>query len=249
MMKFKILLFMFLTYIAVNAQDGAIIFKNATDQLLTTNMELSIEIKETRRNGRATEKSFNVLMGKFKDEEKIKTQILKPERAKGVTIVLTQYPETVGLIEIFTPANGKIRKMKATQKNIELVGSGSLISNYISKNQTELNIRYIEKQDINGKSCYKIEVNDKVNSKNGKAEFLIDEQNHHILEIISYDVNEKKESITMLSDYTALNTKIHPKRIFTENLKEKTTSEIIILNMTPRNNLKLKDFSISTTSD
>ncbi len=250
MTKFiKITFLVLITYLPLKAQNAPAIFKKATSQLLMTDMELIIEVNEIKKNGRVTEKRFQVLIGTFDNEEKIKTKILKPERAKGIAIVLTKYPDKIGLIEIFTPANGKTRKMKATQKNIELVGSGALISNYISRNQAELNIRYIEKLQIDDKSYHKIEVKDKINNENKKEEFLIEEQTLHISLITTYDSNAKKESITKLSDFKKLGDKIHPKKISTEDIKNKNTTQIKVLDIKSIQDLKIEDFKTNTDSN
>jgi len=231
--------------------NAATIFKKATHQLLASNIELELETKETRSKGRVREKRFNVLLGTFGAVEKIRTIVQKPERSKGVTIVINNDPNETGLIEIFTPANGKIRKLKANQRNLALVsdGFGSITSNYATKNQDELIIKLIEKQQISGTTYYKLSVSEKGVDKKEKSEFLIEERTFHIVEIITYDKNDVKKSSTKFSDFETIQNakgKIQPKSILTKNLKNDTQNEIKILEVTLHPDLKEEDFDIQS---
>lgn len=249
MPKYK-LLFLLITFSlpAIGQETPEAIFKKATDQLLVQDMELSIDIKETLRNKRVKEKSFDVLIGKFGTVEKTKMHIQKPQRAKGVTIVVTQNPAETGIIEIFTPANGKTRKLKATPRNLALVGASSPMSNYTSKNQAELSFTDMGKREINTKTCYMMSVKEKnAGSDKSKAEFLIEENTFHIIQIISYNEKGNKSSITKLSDFQSINgvkNKIQPMLISSKSLEENKSTEIKVLNVKPRPNLTKGDFNI-----
>ena len=61
-------------------------------QLLSENMELTIEMNITDSKGRVKEKGFNILSAKFGEIEKMKVNWQKPERAKGTAIIITTPP-------------------------------------------------------------------------------------------------------------------------------------------------------------
>lgn len=245
------ILLLFLTFPSFGQDNAETIFNKASDKLILNNMEMSINIKETGRNKQVKEKTFNVLMAKFGRVEKTKTVIQKPIRAEGVTIVITKNPKEDGLIEIFTPANGKIRKLKATPQNMDRVGASSPISNYTSMDSNALNIKLIGKQQLEGKSCYQIMVSEKKDASGSKAEFLIDENTFRILLIVSYDANGNK-SMTTLTDFQDIkgnNGKVYPMHIVTKSMKDEEEKDIKVLSLTPRPDVKEEDFKIQLTND
>jgi len=236
----------------IGQDEAASVFSKATNRILTNNMEMSIHQKITDKKGRVKEKAFDVLLANFGDEEKTKMTMLKPERAAGITIILTKTPDDEGIIEVYTPANGKTRKMMATPKNIKMVGSDFFISNYSSKKKEDLEIKLLEKQEIDGKMCYKLEIEDKVNSNGGKAELIVEQESFHIIQIITYNEKGEKSTISKLSDFEAvqgIKNKFQPMLITTDNLQDKQQTEIRIVEITPKNNLTAEEFMIDATSN
>ena len=118
--------------------DSKMIFTRAVDQLMTDRMELSMDIEITDHKGRIKEKAYDILMAKFGEVELTRMVMQKPERAKGVTVVITNFPEKTGEIEVYTPANGKVRKMQATPENMARVGSNITVSSYTSQDLDDL---------------------------------------------------------------------------------------------------------------
>lgn len=227
-----------------NARD---IFEKAADQLLTTNLELSLEIKEVASNGKYKEKQYNVLIGKSEGVERTKTVVQHPPKLKGITIVITDYPDETGLIEIFTPANGKIRKMKATPKNMELVNSGVSIANYTSKDTSELSLEFKGTEEFEGKSCYKLQVVDVLDLVNGKTIYLIEKNTYRILKITTINKDGTEKSITTYSDFQAigeLKGKTQPMFMVNKDLKKSKHNEIKILKINSRPDLKEENFTI-----
>lgn len=231
----------------VQGQEANVIFKKAIDQLLTHNVELSIEIKEVDKKGRVKEKSFTIKMAQFGPIEKTRMEIQKPERAKGVTIVITKSPKETGLIEVFTPANGKIRKMKATPKNLALVGSTISLSNYTSKKMEDLLFKSIGKEQLNGKLHYVIEVKERLAKEAGKAKFWIETESYRILQLVTYTKNGVEENTTRFSSFDTVKgvkKKIYPKYIITTNTKDDSVIEVKVLNIISRPEITEDDFSL-----
>lgn len=248
MLKLKLFVLVFAFCLPVIGQDNAAeIFGKAADQLLTENLELSIEIKEVASNGKSKGKQYNVLIGKFGGVEKTKTVVQQPTKLKGITIVITSYPDEEGLIEIFTPANGKIRKMKANSKNMDLVNSGVSIANYTSKDRDQLSFAFKGNEEIDGKACYKLEVNDVLDLENGKTEYLIEEKTYHILKIIAFNKDGTAKSSTTYSDFQPIGQpkgKIQPMFMVNKDLKKARHSEIKVLKISARPDLKEENFII-----
>jgi outer membrane lipoprotein-sorting protein len=215
-------------------------------------MEMSIHQKITDDKGRVKEKTFDVLMAKFGDEDKTKMTMQQPERAAGITIVFTKTPFEDRIIEVYTPANGKTRKMLATPKNMKTVGSDFAISNYSSRTIEDLDIRLLGKPEIDGKMCYKLEVQEKANSKEGRAELIVEQESFHIIQIITYNEKGVKSTVSKFSDFQVvegMKNKVQPMLILTDNLLDKQHAEMKILEITPKNDLKEEEFMIDATSN
>ena len=246
--RFKLLILLSVFSLPSMGQDDAkMILKKAIDKLLTMNVEMSMDVEETDTKGRVKEKSFDVLMAKFGDVEKTRMTMQKPDRAKGITIVFTNIPDELGIIEVYTPANGKTRKMKATPQNMARVGSNFSLSNYASADYDEISCNLLGKQQIDSMSCYQLEVIEQSDSIVFKAEFMVEEITFHIVQIVSFDEDGNQASITKLSDFQPINgakNKIQPMLILAEDIESNMHTRMQVLNISPRNDLKEEDFSI-----
>jgi len=252
-MKLRFICIALFLLCAVNGftQEAQTIFKKAIDKLLLNNIELSLDVKEIRKNGRVKEKAFDVLLGKFDEVDKIRMYMKKPDRAKGVTIVVTNTPEETGLIEIYTPANGKVRKMKATAKNLALVGSGGFSSKYLTISPEALEVKIIGKEHIEGESYIKLEILEKQKPAQGKAQLLVEEQTFHIIRIVSYDTDNTPKSKTDFSDFQFVSgtNKIYPRKIITTETGDSSKTEIKILQVIQRADVKESDFFLQKNVD
>jgi outer membrane lipoprotein-sorting protein len=241
---------LFLLLLAVTStlwaqEDPKTIFSRAVDQVLTNQMELSVHISTTESNGRTIEKAYDILMGRFGEEDMMRMVMQEPERARGVTIVITKTPEESGVIEVFTPSNGKVRKMKATPENLERVGSSYILSDYSSKASDDMQFTLEGEEEVEGNPCYILNANKEENEKGMKARFIIEKNNYRIREIQVLDEEGNPTSVTRLSEYRpveGLQGKMQPTHILTENLKEKTVKEMQITKVTYRPDLKREEF-------
>jgi len=251
-MKHIILLLLVTMHLPLFGQEDArAIFSKAADQFVTINMELSMDVQETDDRGRVKERNFDILMARFGEVEKTKMTMNKPERAKGVTIVITFPPDDIGTIEVLTPANGKVRKMKATEDNMTRVGSNFSMASYAYDDMDNLTINLLGTQEVNGKSCYQLEVWESKDSSGLKSEFMVEKDTYHIVQVLFLDESGKTIRVTNLSDFqpvSGLRNKIHPMLISSEDLEGNTQTRIQVLKAVPRPDLKEEDFVIHGTS-
>lgn len=230
----------------VFAQDNPrTIFSRAVNQVMTDRMELSMDIADTDQKGRVKEKAYDILMAKFGEVEYTRTVMQNPERARGITVVIKSVPDEIGVIEVYTPANGKVRKMQATPENMERVGSNFTLTGYASYNLDDLDYISSGQQELNGKKCHTLQISDRSDPKGMKAEFLVEENTFQIVQIRFFDKQGNNTNITSLSDYQAIpgmKGKIHPMHIEVQDFVENTQTKIQVHQLTHRPELKEVDF-------
>jgi len=237
----------------LGAQDeGKEIFTKAVELLLTGQMELSMDVQTEDERGRIQEKGYDILMASFEGMDKTRMLMQKPERAKGITIVITSYPEETGVIEIFTPANGKIRKMKATPENMERVGSNFILTEYASLDPSELNIQLLGQEEVDGKNCYKIQIHDAEALESRNTLVYIEAQSNHILRMDFFDAQGNQTHLTTLGDYQPVEgagAKVQPMTILAEDLVAGTKTQVQITRVLPRPHVKPEEFVLQEAAE
>ena len=232
----------------VNAQGSPEeIFSRSLDQMLTNQMELSMRIEATDNRGRITEKEYDILMARFEETDMMRMIMQQPERAKGITIVITQQPEEEGIIEVFTPSNGKVRKMKATPENLERVGSSFVLAEYGSSALEDMAFTHAGTGELEGDPCYIVEAREKENPSGKLVRFMIGENTYHLRQIEVLNETGEVVSLTRLADFQpveGLAGKAYPISIHTENFEDHTVNKIEILQVSHRPELKEEDFKL-----
>ncbi len=233
-------------------EDSKEILTRAVDQMMTDHMELSMDIQITDEKGRVKEKAYDIFMARFGEVEKTMMVMQKPERARGVTVVITNVPGETGVIEVYTPANGKVRKMQATPENMERVGSNMVLSEYTSRNLDDLNYSPVEKKELDGKTCHAFQVSDPSDLEGIIAEFLVEENTYCILQIRFLDDLGNTTNVTSLSDFQSIpgvKGKIQAMQIEAKDVTENTQTRMQILQVSHRPDLKEEDFTLQETSN
>lgn len=228
-------------------EDPQQIYDRATNQMLSGNMEILMELDIKDKKGRIKEKGFEVIVGTFGEVQKTKMSWQKPEAAKGTTVIFTELPDETGLIEVYTPSNGKIRKLKATPENMEMVGSEAQMTGMTSRDSDELNFTHLPARELEGIPCHNIEVKDKENTDQARGELLIEKETYRLLQISVFDKNGKQTSLVTLSDFqpvTGLETKVQPMRIITEDYENKKQTDMRVLKIASRTDLTEEDFML-----
>jgi outer membrane lipoprotein-sorting protein len=227
--------------------DAKEVFTRATDLLLTENMELVMEMEVKDKKGRIKEKGYQILMASFGEVDKMKMTWQKPVQAKGTTVIFTESPGETGLIEVYTPSNGKTRKIKASEENKSRVGSEAMITNITAQDPDELAFMFLPEQEVNGKSCYTLVVKSNDFKDQARGELLVEKDSYRIVQISVYDMYGKQTSLVKLSDFQAVEGvrgKIQPRRLVAEDLKEQKVTDMRVVKVAPRNDLTEEDFKL-----
>ena len=250
---FIIAAFLITVNLTVSAQEDAKkIYTRATDQMLVENMQIQMELEITDKKGRVKEKEFEVLVAKFGDISKTKMSWEKPVEAKGTTVILTEIPNETGLIEVFTPSNGKVRKLKATSDNLALVGSELSLTNMPAQSPDEMVFKLLDPEVVDGKSCYQIEVKAKNATDAAKGEMLVEKQTYRILQVRVYDGSGDLSSLVKLSNYQPIDgvsKKVQAMRIVTEDFTSHKQTEMRVLKISSRTDFKEEDFQLPLERD
>ena len=227
--------------------DAREIFTRASGQMLTENMEIVLEMDITDKKGRTKVKGYEILMASLGDVEKTKMSFQKPEQAKGTTVIITKRPGETGLIEVYTPANGKTRKLKATADNMDMVGSEAQITSMTARDPDELAFLFLPPREVDGKSCYTVVVKDKDFKDQARGELAIEMDSYRIVQIAVFDMYGKQTSLVKLSDFQAVEgagKKIQPRRIVTKDFKTQKTTDMRVLKVASRTDLSEEDFKL-----
>ena len=245
-------LLVFISNVLSAQEDAREMYTKATNQLLTENMELVLEMDITDKKGRVKMKGYEVLVARFGETEKTKMSWQKPEAARGTTVIFTELPGETGLIEVFTPSNGKIRKLKATPDNINMVGSEMRMTNITARDTGDLSFRLLGREEMEGIPCHHIEVKAIDAQDQARGELLIAEDSYHIVQINVFEKGGKLTSIVKLSDFQIVDgagKKVQPMQILTEDIEEKKLTEIRVLKIAMRTDLKEEDFQLPSEND
>jgi len=248
-----LVLFLLALNLSLSGQDDAKkIYTKATGQLLVENMQMQMELEITDKRGRVKQKGFEVYMAKFGDTEKTKMSWQKPEEAKGTTIILTEPKGETGLIEVFTPSNGKVRKLNATAENMELVGSELSITSMPTDDLDELEFKLLDSRELEGKSCYNIEIKAENATGAARGEMLVEKDTYRIVQVTVYDSNGVKTSLVKLSNFQPIDgasKKVQPMLIVTEDYANKKQTEMRVLKISSRTDFTEEDFQLPQEQD
>jgi|SRR5690554_2953472 len=247
-LKILIIALVFLSANSATAQDKAKdIFLKATELLKTESVEMAMAIDVTDDKGRLKSKELTVLMAKFGDEEKTKVVWQQPERAKGTTVVISQLPGETGTIEVYTPSNDKTRKLRATDANMNLIGSEFNMMSFANSNPEELNYALLNDTVINSISCHQIKVSGAEAKDQSGAVLVIRKDSNFIIQVSRFDENNKAVSLSHLSDYKKIagdGSKMYPTHITTTDYEGNKRIDIRIMNVTAKKGLTKDAFSL-----
>ena len=223
------------------------IFLKATKALTTENIEMTMAIDVTDDKGHLKSKELTVLMAKFEDEKKTKVVWQKPERAKGTTIIISEVPGETGTIEVYTPSNGKTRKLKATDANMNMMGSEFNMMSFANYNPAELKYKLLNDTTIMNSPCYQIKVSGTAAKDNSGAVLVIRKDSNSIILATRFNDKNKAISQTQLTDYKSIEddaSKMYPMHIVTKDYENNKDIVILISNVKARKDLTKSAFTL-----
>lgn len=254
----KVLRFVFLTLIChlfiytpvfgqLSAKD---IFDRTKEQMLSTNFEMQMDIKTVDKKSRVKKKTVHVLMAKMDQQQKTKVTWLKPERANGTTVVISDLNKDEGTIEVYTPSNGKSRKMKATPANMKMVGSEFSMTGFQAQESERLKHEYIGMELLTDRNCNVIEVRSETAKGESRGVLWIEEGTFKLLQVKVYGSKGKLKQLVELSDHKTIPEtadKIQAMHIVNTDYENKKSIELDIISIAHKTDFSHEDFKLPET--
>ena len=246
LMSFAIAVF----YVAAsNKTEAKKMFESSKQKMSLKNVSMVLDLETFDKKGNRKAKTLAVSFAEFDQQKKVLIEFIAPEIVTGTKIVTTDYSNQKGLIEIYTPATGRVQKIKANQRNLKIMGSKIPISQFSSSVELNFNFTHLGEEQLNGVNCHKIKM-----QKTGKKEYMVafvSADNEYLLQIQKFDLHNKLLSITELSDYIAVNSsnaKVYPQKISIVNLKTGEKSNMKVREVNLLSKVNIDDFTLTQTS-
>ena len=222
------------------------LFGNSKQKFSLKNVRLNLDLEILDKKGNSKSKSLLVAFGEFNQEKKVMIEITAPEKVKGTKILTTNYLDKKGIIEIYMPATGKIRKFRANNRNLKLMGSEIPITQFSSIVDSEFSFSLLENSEVDGVVCYKIKVQKPDDKAYGIAYVSVKEE--YLLRVEKYDNKDQLQSLTVLSDYMKVKnstSKFYPKLIHVSNFKSGKSSSMKVISLEYVKNVNVASFQIA----
>ncbi|MCF6357198.1 MAG: outer membrane lipoprotein-sorting protein [Draconibacterium sp.] len=225
------------------------IFESCKQKMSFKNVSMILDLETFDKRGNKKTKEMTVSFAEFDRQKKVLIEFTSPELITGTKIVTTDYSNQKGIIEIYSPATGRVQKIKANQHNLKIMGSKIPISQFSWLDESGFSFTSLGNEQFNGVNCHKIKI-----EKSGEKEYtiaFISAVNEYLLRIQKYDRNGQIISITELSDYFNVNgasKKVYPQKISIANIKtgEKTNMEVHEVNILSK--VSIDDFTLEATN-
>ncbi len=222
-------------------------FESCKQKMSFKNVSMVLNLETFDKKGNKKTKTLTVSFAEFDKQKKVLIEFTSPELITGTKIVTTDYSNQKGLIEIYSPATGRVQKIKANQHNLKIMGSKIPISQFSSSVESDFSYTHLGEELVNGVECHKIKM-----QKPDEKEYMyvfISTVSEYLLLIQKYDAHNKMVSVTEFSDYFNVNNtnkKVYPQKIGIVNLKtgEKTNMEVLEINILDK--VSLDDFKLET---
>ncbi len=245
--KLFILAFLFAAFSAV-AEDNADaqkIFESSKQKLSLKNVHMLLELETSDAKGNEKGKAMSVTFAEFGDEKKVMVEVTEPENLNGMKILTTDFQNKKGIIEIYMPATGKIQKIRASQRNIRMLGSEIPINQFSAALDADFAFNLVGEKEINGENCYEIKV-EKPDDKSFELVYITiaDEQ---LVRIDSYAAADKLSTRTEMTGYmkvTNAGTKMYPQEIKVQNFKNGKSSLLRVKKVEYLTKVTLDDFKL-----
>lgn len=226
--------------------DPGEIIENAVKKMALRDVRLDLEVETFDGKGNSKSRELNVSFALFDDLKKVLIEIMAPENVRGTRILTTDYPDKKGIIQVYMPSTGKIRKFRANNRRLKMAGSEIPINHFSVAAYADYEISVAETVTVDGVEYHKI----KMNSPD-ENEFLIVYircDGEQLFRVESYDSQGLLTGVTELSDYFRIDVpgagNFYPRQVCVKNLKNGKASNMIIREIVPLNGVKKTDFEL-----
>ncbi|MGE4586718.1 MAG: outer membrane lipoprotein-sorting protein [Mangrovibacterium sp.] len=228
-----------------NEADARQLVENSRQKLSLKNVHLSLNLETTDGKGNSKIKEMKVSFAQFDRLRKVLVEFTAPEKVNGTKILTTDYPDKKGIIEIYMPSTGRIQKFRASQRNLNMLGSEIPINQFSTVAGYKFTFTMLGKGTVNSTPCHKIKMYDP--EEKGYGILFISVGKEQILRIEQYDSRDKLVRLTVMSEYMQVNNSgehIYPKEIRVENRKTGKTSRMTVHQINYIKQIRQEDFSL-----
>ncbi|WP_291862748.1 outer membrane lipoprotein-sorting protein [Marinilabilia sp.] len=225
-------------------------FEIAVKKLVLKDVRATITLETFDGNGNDKSRTLNVSFAKFDETKKVMIEITAPEDLLGTRILMTDYSDKEGIIEVFLPATGKIRKFRANNRRLKMVDSEIPMNHFSSSAFANYQLLESKQVTINGVDYKKIKLH-----LPDKSEYLIayvDVSRELLSRIESYDSGAKLTDITEFTDYRHINSTgnelIFPHKVNVSNPSSGKASVLTINDLKTLKQIQKSDFDLVTKS-
>jgi hypothetical protein len=231
---------------ASNTVEARQLFFASKAKLALKNVHLILDLKTFDGRGNSKAKSLDIAFAEFNKEKKILIKITAPDNVKGTKILTTDSPDKKGIVEIYMPATGKIQKIRASKRNLRIMGSEIPLAQFSNVVEAGFKFSLLGKDDLNGTLCYKIKLESPDAGEYGIAFVSVKDEN--LLRLEQYDSRQVMITLTKFSEYAEVSNtsgKYYPRFISVKNLKTGECSDMKILRASYITDISIDDFSLA----
>lgn len=245
--KLFIIAFLFSAFAAQAAGnvDAQKILEKSKQKLALINVHLVLELETSDAKGNEKGKSMDVTFAEFGTEKKVMVEVTAPENLNGMKILTTDFEDKKGIIEIYMPATGKIQKIRASQRNIRMLGSEIPINQFSAALDADFDFNLIGEKMINGENCYEIMI-----GKEGEKTYelaYVTVETEQLIRLDAYVSGDKLATRTDMTGYMKVvgtSSKMYPQEIKVQNFKNGKSSLLRVKQVDYLNNVSQDDFQL-----
>ena len=243
------LIILTLRLVAGDSVEARKIYESSKEKLSLKNVHLVLDLQTFDAKGNEKSKSMKVSFAQFGDEKKVMVEVTAPENINGTKILTTDSKDQRGVIEIYMPATGKIQKIRASQRNLKMLGSEIPINQFSSVISAGTEMDIIGQQEINGVQCHVIKMQADDENEYDLAFISVDAE--QLLRIETFDSKGNLTTQTDLSDYMKVRgteAKMYPREIEVKNFKTGKSSRLHVVQLEYLTNVNIEDFKLVSAS-
>lgn len=246
------LLFVFLLFPVIKAQNAREIIKKSTDAIYLESMEMTLTLKIFDSKGNIRERKVKNSTKKFGETIKTKILFLSPADVAGTSMIIYDYEKKDDDMWIYLPSMRNTRRIVSSDKGKNFMGSEFANSDLSKPDPDDFNFRILESKKIDEKECWQIEsvcLNDKIEKENGYNKSVSFLEKTHFLPLLIhyYDANGILLKTMTFSDYRPTSQgKYFAYGLEKKNARNGRRSEMRVDDLKPGTRLNESDFSITS---